>query len=297
MYRYFFLIYIVVILYLSSWTAFKIFFPLKKGFRRHTRLFSAAGIPILLLFCLLMPLSFFRYVSVLPPILLLLVCLIFFQGHLREKLTVFVVFYLTLLFTESVTVFLLYVIHFLTAGKFPVCNMLFLNAGIPVLTAYIILYSAVLIPICHKVVPVIKQYLDILMLPLFLRLAGPYLATYMLTNCILLFLSSDSQPVRLFFSLLYFAAIFILSVYAFRNIRIFAERERERTILHFRKQQLEHQLQRSEILSRQYMEVKKNAHDISSHLTAIRFLIDSGKRSEAQKYIRSILKQREVSEK
>lgn len=243
------------------------------------------------MFCLILPSSVFHYISVVPPILLVLICLIYFQGKLREKLTVLVVFYLTLLFAESVTVFLLYILHFLTAGKFPVHNMIFLNAGPSELAAYTSLYSSALILICHKLIPVLKQYIDLLTISLFIRLAGPYLSAYALTNFIFLFVCAGSWPVRIISSLLYFTAIAALAVYAFRNIRLFTERERERTVLYLKKQQLEQQLQYSEILSRQYKETRKINHDISSHLTAVNLLLKSGRKTDAEEYIRSILKQ------
>ena len=287
MYRYIALMIIWVALLFSC----RIFLPLRKSVKKYYWLLFIVLLILIFIASFLLPVSMFGMASFFSPLIMILPCVIFYKGDKILKGTVLIAVYLGSLVADAGATLIGFLFqHFFTdsivTGNIVATgelNALFFNDGI---------FLACLLVFYTNIFPKMKKCMEILTPDFFSHFAGPFLLTYLVSNGIISLIYVESFLSFLGGSLIFFLFVVIMMRYAMRSFRIFLLQENERTKLILQRDCLEQQAEHSKELAEKYSEIRKENHDISNHLCAVSYLIESKRWEEAQKYIETLLKEK-----
>ena len=147
MYRHIDFFFVTAAVYLYSFLSFRMFFEYRKPIAKRALPAAVCVLPILALFCAFYPDELFSIISFFPPVLVIAVCFVFFRGTLRKKMSVIGIFYLSLIFAEGVSIFILSLfslLNYIISGSLELPATLFVTADSFTLGAYTLIYSIIL---------------------------------------------------------------------------------------------------------------------------------------------------------
>ncbi len=292
MYRHIDFFFVTAAVYLYSFLSFRMFFEYRKPIAKRALPAAVCVLPVLALFCAFYPDELFSIISLFPPVLVIAVCFVFFRGTLRKKMSVIGIFYLSLIFAEGVSIFilsLLSLLNYIISGRLELPATLFVTADPFTLGAYTLIYSIILSVLFFRTLPRVRQNLDVMSSGPVLRLAVLYLLVFLTANTFFLLTYFYNGFLALVMSAVYFALIIFLACRALKTLNRFIDEEGRRTLLRLKHTQLTQQMEYSAELSREYRMTRRVSHDISGHLAAVSFLLDSGRTDEADDYINKLL--------
>lgn len=218
----------------------------------------------------------------------------FYQGTLIKKAVTAIIIYLSFMLTDMLSVIAGYFIQIIFTSV-PVTGNIILT-GTPIsLISYNTVF-AILFLLCRRfILPQFKHFLDIFGATFFFRITGPFLMVYLGANGFLTLIYSDSTQMFVLCSLVFCLFTGFLTKYALQSFRIFIEQEREHMYLLLQKKQLEQLADHLNGLSQKYTDIRRQNHDITSHLTALSYLIDTGQWKDVSDYIDRLINLKEES--
>ena len=263
----------------------------RKCFKRYFVLIHITFILLLTALVLFLPDSHILYLPTCSAGIILFPAL-FYRGNMIEKAVAAITFYLFSIISDMVSTIAGYIVQILFTSV-PVSGNIIL-AGTPLsLTIYSILFSLSFFVYRCVLLPRARYYLDIFGTAFFFRIAGPFLLLYLASNVFLTVVYIDSAELFICLSFVFFLVTGLLTRYALRSFRFLLEREKEHTQLVLQKKQLELIAAHNRELSDKYKDIRRLNHDISSHLTALSYLISIEKWKDAEDYIDTLMNTKE----
>lgn len=283
-----------VLLFLFAFDAYALFLSLRKSIGRFIFLILFAGSAALTAAALCISDNALHIAASFSAVIILFP-FFFYQGAVIKKVVVTIIIYLSFMIADILASLAGYFIQIIFTAV-PVTGNLFLTGPPVSLISYNIIFS-ILFLLCRRfILPQFTRFFDVFGVTFFIRITGPFLMIYLVSNIFLTLIYSDSVIVFSLCSLGFLLFTGILTKYALRSFRIFIEQENQHTQLLLQKGQLEQLTDHLNGLSKKYTDIRRQNHDMSGHLTALSYLIDTGQWDDAADYIDSLILRRKPRE-
>lgn len=223
--------------------------------------------------------------SILVNSLLLVCCILFFQGKLLLRLCAFfiVCFILTLAEIASAAPFMAINLFFPEKNLLP--KMLIQDGPVVLAALMFLLDLLLLIFVFSKLGGLLENCFLFLRPSLLLRLGGPLAVLLFLQNGLFAFAAIKDY---LLYSLLYWTAVIICLVVLNSALKKLENQESYNIQLKMHEKLIAFQLEHFQKAADEYQATRKWNHDISNHLLSLSYLIKQEQTDEAVKYIDSI---------
>lgn len=283
-----------VLLFLFAFDAYALFLSLRKPLRRFIAVILFAIAAALAVAAICIPDNVLHIAASFSAVIILFP-FFFYQGVMIKKIVAAIIIYLSFMIADVFASVIGYFIQIIFTSV-PVTGNILLTGPPISLISYNIIFS-ILFLLCRQfILPLFTRFLDIFGVTFFFRITGPFLMIYLVANIFLTLIYSDSIVVFLLCTLCFLLFTGFLTKYALQSFRIFITQENQHTQLLLQKEQLEQLTDHLNGLSKKYTDIRKQSHDMSSHLTALSYLIDTGQWNDASNYINRLILRRKSRE-
>lgn len=277
------LIFIWTLHLIFSFAAHKAFLVPCKSFKKIVPPVFIAVVAVLASTGLLIPESALSFAGFVSTVIILFPAL-FYHGSLINKSAASLLIYINLIVSDMLSTLTGDLIQIAFTAT-PITGNIITTGTFVSLTSYKITYTALFLLSYRFILPRLKHYVDIFGDTFFLRMTGPFLLLYIVSNLFSALLYSDSMPLFIIMSLIFFLFIVFLTRHAMQSFRFFVRQQNKHTQLLLEKKQLEQQTAHLKELAEQYRIIRKQNHEISSHLTALSYLVNNEQWNDILEYI------------
>lgn len=287
------LVIVWLVLFIFSSNAYTFFLSPRKTLRKYFPLIYTAACILMAVILLLLPNRLLLYLSAFSAVAIIFPSF-FFRGTLIERTVVTIIFYLSSMLSDMISALSGYIVQTLFT-EVPVSGNIVLTGTPLALTVYSIIFPLTMLASRFFILPQFKRFLDILGTAFFFRITGPFLLLYLASNAFITLIYSDSVLLFVNLSAVFFLFTGFLTKYALQSFNFFLAQEKGRTQLELQKKQLELMAAHTKELSDKYVDIRRQNHDISGHLTALSYLIHMERWKTAIDYIDRLIHTKETS--